>query len=265
MKGSELGKKNFDDLVKLMNRLRGPGGCPWDREQTHKSLKPYLIEETYEVIEAIDEKSTDMLREELGDLLLQVVFHSELARERGDFDVYDVIEELNNKLVSRHPHVFGETEAKTAEDVLAQWHRLKKEEAKIKGRESILEGIPPHLPALLKAHKVTEKAARVGFDWEHVDQVFEKVKEEMGEFEEAFKKKDPKEMEGELGDLLFALVNIGRFIEVNPEEALRKTISRFMRRFRYIEESLAQNGKDFKDVSLQEMDQLWNEAKSLEK
>lgn len=258
-------EKKFTELVELMKKLRGPGGCPWDREQTVESLKPYLIEETYEVIEAIDEGSADMLKEELGDLLLQVVFHSELAREKGEFDISDVIEGLINKLISRHPHVFGDAEARSAEDVLVQWHKLKAEEKKVKERESVLEGIPPHLPSLMKAHKVTEKASRVGFDWEHIDQVFDKVREEMGEFEDAVRKNDPKEMESEMGDLLFSLVNVGRFIEVNPEEALRKTISRFIKRFRYIEESLAQKGKDFKDTSLQEMDEFWNVAKSLEK
>jgi|SRR3990172_1063740 len=261
----KLKTDKFKDLVELMTRLRGPGGCPWDGEQTNESLKPYLIEETYEVIEAIDEGSPDMLKEELGDLLLQVVFHSELAREKGEFDISDVIEGLINKLISRHPHVFGDAEAKSAEDVLVQWHKLKAKEKKVKERESVLEGIPPHLPSLMKAHKVTEKASRVGFDWEHIDQVFDKVREEMGEFEDAVRKNDPKEMESEMGDLLFSLVNVGRFIEVNPEEALRKTISRFIKRFRYIEESLAQKGKDFKDTSLQKMDELWNEAKSLEK
>ncbi|MBM2838684.1 MAG: mazG [Deltaproteobacteria bacterium] len=233
-------EKRFEELVELMSKLRGPGGCPWDGEQTHESLKPYLIEETYEVIEAIDEGSTEMLKEELGDLLLQVVFHSELARERGDFDISDVMEGLINKLVSRHPHVFGDA-------------------------ESVLAGIPPHMPSLQRAHKITQKAARVGFDWGHIDQVFEKVKEEIMEFEEAVEKNSPEEMESELGDILFSLVNVGRFLEVNPEEALRKTISRFIKRFRYIEETLAQKGKDFKETSLEEMDELWNIAKSLEK
>ncbi len=258
-------EKGFKELVELMSKLRGPGGCPWDGEQTHDSLKPYLIEETYEVIEAIDEGSPEMLKEELGDLLLQVVFHSELARERGEFDISDVMEGLINKLVSRHPHVFGDAEAKSAEDVLTQWYKLKAEEKKVKERDSVLAGVPPHLPSLQRAHKISQKAARVGFEWGHIDQVFEKVKEEIMEFEQAVEKNSPEEMESELGDILFSLVNVGRFLEVNPEEALRKTISRFIKRFRYIEESLAQKGKDFKDTSLQEMDQLWNEAKSLEK
>ncbi|MDO8446238.1 MAG: nucleoside triphosphate pyrophosphohydrolase [Deltaproteobacteria bacterium] len=177
--GGRMKEKRFEELVELMTKLRGPGGCPWDREQTHESLKPYLIEETYEVIEAIDEGSPEMLKEELGDLLLQVVFHSELAREKGIFDIYDVMDGLINKLISRHPHVFGDAEAKSAEDVLTQWHKLKAEEKKIKGRDSVLDGIPPHLPSLQRAHKITQKAARVGFDWKHIDQVFEKVKEEI--------------------------------------------------------------------------------------
>jgi len=261
----KLKEEKFKELTDLMTRLRGPGGCPWDGEQSHESLKPYLIEETYEVIEAIDEGSSEMLKEELGDLLLQVVFHSELAREKGDFNINDVLEGLINKLISRHPHVFGDAEARSAEDVLTQWHKLKAAEKKSKARDSVLDGIPPHLPSLQRAQKVTEKAARVGFDWERIDQVFEKVKEEIMEFEEAVEKGSPEEMESELGDILFALVNVGRFLEVNPEEALRKTISRFIKRFRHIEEVLAEKGKDFKETSLQEMDELWNEAKSLEK
>lgn len=256
--------ENFDKLVDIMNRLRGEGGCPWDRKQTRDSLKPFLIEEAYELLEAIEEKDPDKIKEELGDLLYQILFHSQISKEDKEFDIEDVLTASSEKMVRRHPHVFGDTKAENAEEVLRQWETIKKAE-KGEDRKSILDGIPPHLPALLRAHQLQARAARVGFDWKHADQVFSKVKEEMGEFEEAFRAKDQKNMEDELGDLLFALVNIGRFIEVNPEDALRKTISRFMSRFRHIEEEIAVQGREWGNVSLEEMEELWQEAKSLER
>ena len=254
----------FDRLVGIMERLRGGQGCPWDKKQTRESLKPYLIEEAYEVLEAIEEKDANKLKEEFGDLLYQILFHSQISKEEGEFGIEDVLTTSSEKMVRRHPHVFGDVKAENAEEVLRQWEAIKKEE-KGEDRKSILEGVPPHLPALLRAHQLQARAARVGFDWEHVDHVFAKVKEEMGEFEEAFRAKDREEMESELGDLLFALVNIGRFIEVNPEDALRKSISRFMSRFRHIEEEIARKGREWGDVSLDEMEMLWQEAKGLEK
>lgn len=256
--------RNFDRLVEIMETLRGGQGCPWDRKQTRDSLKPYLIEEAYEVLEAIEEKDADKLKEELGDLLYQILFHAQISRENGEFDIEDILSAGCEKMVRRHPHVFGDQKAESAEEVLKQWEAIKKEE-KGEGRKSVLEGVPPHLPALLRAHQLQARAARVGFDWEHVDQVFSKVKEEMTEFEEAFRAKDREDMENELGDLLFALVNIGRFIEVNPEDALRKSISRFISRFRHIEEEIARQGREWRDVSLDEMEALWQEAKALEK
>lgn len=255
--------KDFDKLVEIMDRLRGKDGCPWDRKQTRESLKPYLIEEAYEVLEAIEENNIGKLKEELGDLLYQILFHARISKENSEFDIEDILTVSCEKMVRRHPHVFGDQKAESADEVLKQWEAIKKEE-KGEDRRSILEGVPSHLPALLRAHQLQARAARVGFDWEHMDQVFSKVKEEMTEFEDAFRAKDRESMENELGDLLFALVNIGRFIEVNPEDALRKSISRFISRFRYIEEEIARQGREWGNVSLEEMEGLWQEAKRLE-
>lgn len=256
--------KNFDDLVKVMERLRGDKGCPWDRKQTRESLKPFLIEETYEVLEAIDKDDKERLKEELGDLLYQILFHAQISKERGEFNIEDVLVTSKEKMIRRHPHVFGDMKLETPEEVLKNWEAIKQAE---KGEEkrSILEGVPRHLPALLRAHQLQSRAARAGFDWKEVDQVLAKVKEEIGEFEEALKKGDRERMQDELGDLLFALVNIGRFIEVNPEDALHKAISRFISRFRHIEESIARSGRTWDEVTLDEMEMLWEEAKSMEK
>ena len=251
---------NFDRLMVLMRRLRAPGGCPWDAEQTHESLKRYLIEETYEVVEAIDKKDHDLLREELGDLLLQPIFHSVIAEEQGEFTMADVIDAICDKLVRRHPHVFGDQVVRSADEQVERWEQIKKEE-KGAERKSALAGIPPHMPSLMKAQKLTEKAARVGFDWEHVDQVFAKVLEELHELEETMVEGDQERMEAELGDLLFAIVNLGRFLSLNPEQALGKTIGRFTRRFAFIEEALHVDGRHMKDATLEEMDRLWEEAK----
>jgi tetrapyrrole methylase family protein/MazG family protein len=241
-------QQGFDRAMTIMRTLRAPGGCPWDAEQSHDSLKRYLIEECYEVIEAIDKKDDHLLKEELGDLLLQPIFHAAIAEERGAFTIDDVLETLADKLVRRHPHVFGDQEIRTSEEQVANWEKIKKEE-KGEERKSALSGIPPHMPALMQAQKITEKAARVGFDWEHTDQVYAKVLEELHELEETMVTRDQERMEAELGDLLFAIVNLGRFLAVNPEEALRKTIDRFTTRFGHVEE----------------MDLLWNEAKEKEK
>jgi tetrapyrrole methylase family protein / MazG family protein len=253
----------FDQVIAIMRRLRGTGGCPWDAEQSHESLKRYLLEEAYEVIEAIDTGSDDLLKEELGDLLLQPVFHAAIAEERGAFTMDDVLTTLADKLIRRHPHVFGDQEIKDSEAQIANWEKIKKTE-KGEERRSALSGIPPHLPALMKAHKITEKAARAGFDWEHVDQVMAKVLEELHEFEEAMAQGRQDRMEAELGDLLFAIVNLGRFLSIDPEEALRKTISRFQSRFSYIEEQLHSTGRHLQDACLDEMQALWQEAKTRE-
>lgn len=254
----------FDRAMAIMRRLRGPGGCPWDAEQSHESLKRYLIEECYEVIEAIDKKDDGLLKEELGDLLLQPLFHAAIAEERGAFTIDGVLETLSDKLVRRHPHVFGDQEIRTSDEQVANWEKIKKQE-KGEERKSALSGIPPHMPALMQAQKVTEKAARVGFDWEHADQVYAKVLEELKELEETMAARDQERMEAELGDLLFAIVNLGRFLAVNPEEALRKTIDRFTRRFGHIEETLHARGVNLKDASLEEMEALWQEAKVMER
>jgi tetrapyrrole methylase family protein/MazG family protein len=256
--------KKFDTLMELMRRLRAPGGCPWDAEQTHESLKRYLLEETYEVMEAIDAASTPMLREELGDLLLQVVFHTVIGEERGEFTIDQVIDTLNDKLIRRHPHVFADLKIKDIDQLIENWDRIKKME-KGTARQSVLSGIPSHLPALLKAQKISEKAARVGFDWSHVDEVFAKVLEELKEFEETMLEGDQERMEAELGDLLFAIANLGRFLELNPEDALRKTIARFMKRFEHIENSLHAGKREIREATLEEMEKLWEEAKLLER
>lgn len=256
--------EGFGRLMELMKKLRAPGGCPWDAEQTHESLKRYLLEETYEVMEAIDYGSPEMLKEELGDLLLQAVFHSVIAEEKGEFTMAEVLQVLCEKLIRRHPHVFGEVEINGIEQLVDNWERIKKIE-KGAERRSALSGVPFHLPALLRAQKITEKAARVGFDWDHIDPVFAKVLEELKELEEALLSGDQERMESELGDLLFAIVNLGRFLSLTPEDALRKTIARFTRRFSHVEESLHSRGKTLPESSLEEMDELWEEAKQREK
>jgi tetrapyrrole methylase family protein/MazG family protein len=249
--------------VDIMARLRGEDGCPWDREQTSESIKPYLVEETYEVLEAIDEQDPAKLKEELGDLMLQIVFHAQMAEEAGAFTVRDVLAAINDKLVRRHPHVFGDVKADTAQEVLFNWEQIKQtERRREKGQASLLDGVPRELPALLRAHRLQEKASRVGFDWQEAQEVFRKVEEELAELRAAMQGQAAERVEAELGDLLFALVNLSRFLAVNPEEALRKTIARFIARFRYIEEELARRGRSLRQASLEEMDALWAEAKA---
>jgi tetrapyrrole methylase family protein/MazG family protein len=254
---------SFQKLVDIMTRLRSEDGCPWDHVQTSETLKPYLIEETYELVEAIDEKDPAKIKEELGDLLLQIVFHAQIAKDHGEFDINDVIEGISHKMVSRHPHVFGDARFETPEEVTKQWQDRKREEGKCK--ESALEGVPKELPSLLRAHRLQSRAAKVGFDWEKVEDVFGKLDEELKEFREALENKDQREIEDELGDIFFVLVNISRFVGVNAEEALRKTISKFISRFRYIEMKAADQGRQLSDIPLEEMDALWDEAKKGEK
>lgn len=250
---------DFNELLNIMSVLRSEKGCPWDREQTVESLKPFIIEEAYEVLEAIDEKNPEAIKEELGDLLFQVVFQCQLAKEKGEFDMSDVIDKIGRKMIARHPHVFSDADYKTSDEVLLHWEAQKRKEGK--QRESIIDGIPKTLPSLLRAHRLQDRAARVGFDWEQPKDVLEKLDEELKEFKNAFKEKKQDEIEDELGDIFFVLVNISRFIGVNPEDALRKTISRFISRFRYIEKAAADLGKKLTDMSLAEMDALWAEAK----
>jgi tetrapyrrole methylase family protein/MazG family protein len=254
-----MSKSEFEKLVGIMSALRGEKGCPWDKEQTRESLKPFLVEETYEVLEAIDERNPEKIKEELGDLLFQIIFHCQLAKERHEFDIGDVVRKISEKMIGRHPHVFGGAQYETSEEVLKQWEERKREEGK--SRESILEGVPREMPSLLRAHRIQARAARVGFDWARVEDVLKKLDEELGEFREALEKKDQQEIEDELGDVFFVLVNISRFVGVNPEDALRKTISKFISRFRYIEMKAAEKGKSLSQMSLEEMDALWEEAK----
>lgn len=253
---------NFRKLVEIMASLRGENGCPWDKEQTRESLKPFLVEETYEVIEAIDEGKPDKIREELGDLLFQILFHAQIGKERGEFDIDDVIDGITSKMLRRHPHVFGGEQNKTSEEVIKRWEEIKKSEGK--QDDSLLQGVPQSMPALLRAHKLQNRAARVGFDWKKVDDVSKKLDEEVQEFKEAIRRGSASGMEEELGDIFFMLVNISRFIGVNPEDALRKTISKFIKRFRHIEISAAERGQSLSEMPLEEMDALWDEAKEHE-
>jgi len=252
---------NLTDLVELMAKLRGSEGCPWDRKQTTESLKPFLIEECYEVVEALDEGTPSKVKEELGDLLFQIVFHARLAEEQGDFSMHDVIASNIEKMIRRHPHVFGNARLSTDKEVLANWEDIKKKEKGYEERKSILEGVPRHLPSLLRAHSLQERAARVGFDWSRIDEALPKLDEEIAEFKESLKHEDAAGIEEELGDIFFMLVNISRFLGVNPEEALRKTISKFIRRFRYIEEHAANEGRSLNDMTLEDMERLWQNSK----
>jgi len=254
----------LDPLVEVMERLLGPGGCPWDRQQTHQTLKKYLIEEAYEVIEAIDQEDMHKLCEELGDLLLQVVFHATLARKRGDFDINKVIAGITEKLVRRHPHVFGTKEVKDARQVLVNWEEIKHSEKEKKQRKSLMEGIPRCLPALQKADKVQAKASLVGFDWPDVSGAVAKMEEELREFKAAFKGKDLQEINSEIGDLLFAVVNVARLLGVDAEDALRSAVDKFIRRFQKMEEKARTRNLKLDQLSLDELDQLWEEAKKEE-
>jgi tetrapyrrole methylase family protein/MazG family protein len=254
--------KPIDRLLRIMARLRSRRGCPWDREQTHASIKQNLIEECYEAVEAIEARDDGALCEELGDLLLQIVFHAQMAREAGEFDFDDVAHSIADKLVRRHPHVFGRNRLKTAEQVLTQWHAIKKTEKN--GRRSVLDGVPKHLPALMKAHEIQKKAARVGFDWKKSTDVLAKVEEELSELKRAMKRKRRREIEEEFGDLLFAVVNLARFQKYDAEEALNQTVKKFRRRFEQIEQEIARRGKKLEDCSLEELDAIWNRVKSTE-
>jgi tetrapyrrole methylase family protein/MazG family protein len=250
---------DFQELLKIMEKLRGEKGCPWDREQTRDSLKPYIIEEAYELVEAIEEGDPSKIKEELGDLLFQIVFQCQIAKEAEEFGFSDVVRKIGEKMIARHPHVFGDAKYKTTYEVLVHWEEQKKREGKM--RESILDGIPKALPALLRARRLQDRAAGVGFDWERAGDVFKKLDEELGEFKDALEAKKQDEIEDELGDIFFMLVNISRFIGVNPEDALRRTISKFIHRFRHIEMKAAEQGRKLSEMTLSEMDRLWDEAK----
>lgn len=258
-------KKDFQDLLDIIETLRNPGGCPWDREQTHESLKSALLEECYEVIDAIENEDEDALIEELGDVLLQVVFHASIGKEDGYFDIIDVIGGISNKMINRHPHVFGNEELNTSEQVLVNWDEIKKEEKGIKTLSEEMKNIAKSLPATTRAYKVQKKAKKVGFDWDDVNCAMDKVKEELNEIKEVYNCEDKSIIEGEVGDLLFACINVARFLEVDGELALDKTIKKFINRFSYIENQAIKNNKNLKDMTLEEMDKLWEEAKTSEK
>ncbi len=244
-----------------MATLRGPEGCPWDAKQTSDSLKPFLIEECYEVVDAIDEGIPDKVKEELGDLLFQIVFHARLAEEKGQFTMNDILSVNLEKMIRRHPHVFGNEKLTTDREVLANWEEIKKKEKGYEQRKSVLEGVPKSMPSLIRAHRLQERAARVGFDWNRIDEALPKLDEELAEFKESLQSGDAAKIEEELGDIFFMLVNLSRFLDVDPENALRKTISKFIRRFRYIEEKSAGAGKSLSDMTIDEMEKLWQESK----
>lgn len=286
----------FERAVSIMARLRAPGGCPWDREQTFDSIKPYTLEETYEVLEAIDNRDWDELAGELGDLLLQVLFYAQMAKEDHTFSIDEVLDRLSNKLVNRHPHVFGDVEANTSAEVLRNWEAIKAEEKKKRLAEgggkgaaptepdSVLSGVPKGVPALLEAHKLSSKAAHVGFDWPNMEGLFEKLNEEVRELRDEVKKIPPpgpvpvgrgiagakesaipeelhKRLEDEVGDLFFVLVNIARYLSVDPESALRKTNRKFRRRFQFVEAQLKSEGRSPQDATLDDMEALWQKSK----
>jgi MazG family protein len=296
--------ERFERAVSIMARLRGPGGCPWDREQTFDSIKPYTLEEAYEVLEAIDNRDWDELTGELGDLLLQVLFYAQMAKDQGTFSIDEVLDRLSKKLVDRHPHVFGDVKAETSSEVLRNWEALKAEEKK-KGRnadagktagtekdgaaaESVLAGISSAMPALLEAHKLSSRAARVGFDWPNVDGLFEKLHEETEELREqlrdfpapgprpggpdvagAGRQQTPEDLrerlEDEVGDMLFVLVNIARYLSLDPESALRKTNRKFKRRFQWMEEQLRASGRSPREATADELESLWQQSKQQER
>lgn len=264
---AEANGEQFDALVRIMERLRADNGCPWDREQTRETLKPFLIEEAYEVVEAIDEGDPKHLMEELGDLLFQVVFHAQVAAERREFTIGQVLATTADKMMRRHPHVFGDSTASTTREVLEQWEELKREERNAVAAipASALDGVPRELPGLLRAQRLQDKASRTGFDWPEISGVMAKVEEELGELKEAIGSAVPEAVEEELGDVLFSLVNLARFLNLSAEDALRRSIARFATRFQYIEEALQRNGRRLKEMSLEEMDRLWEEAKSHER
>jgi MazG family protein len=261
----------FEKLVALQAHLRSPRGCPWDREQTHQSLRTYLLEETYEVLEALDSGRDEKLADELGDLLLQIVFHAQMAREARRFDVGDVIERIYTKMVRRHPHVFGPVRAKTSAHVLKNWEQLKAEErraadagraSEARGQASLLDGLPKTLPALLEAYQLTRRAARVGFDWDNIEGLLEKLHEETAELRKALGRAEPAALEEEVGDLLFVVVNVARFLGIDPEIALKKANGKFTARFREMEHQAAGQGRRLADTSKDDLEELWEASKT---
>ena len=255
----------FESLLEIMARLRGSEGCPWDREQTPVSLKPFLVEEAYEVLEAIESGSAPAVREELGDLLFQIIFHARLAAEAGDFTIGEVLDHLARKMIRRHPHVFGDTAVTSARQALVQWEAIKQSEASAAGRvRSVLEGVPRSLPSLLRAQRLQSKAARIGFDWPDAAAAWQKVREELGEVETALAQGDRARIQEELGDVFFSVVNVARLCEIDAEEALQGAVEKFRRRFTQMEADLTARGKDTASVTPEELERLWQAVKARE-
>ncbi len=253
--------KSFGKLSAIVDRLMGDNGCPWDRVQTRESLKPYLVEETYEALEALDSNDPEKIKDELGDLMYQILFHSKISELQDEFSIRDVVDNLSDKMVRRHPHIFEEGELHTPDQVLDQWEVIKKKEKASRHHKSVLDGVPHHLPALAHAQKLTKKAAKHGFDWDQISAVFDKLDEEIAEFKSAVLEGKKEEIAGELGDILFVLVNIARHKKIDAEEALRGTNNKFIQRFHHIEQEVAKTGKELKDTPLKEIEQYWQDAK----
>ena len=256
-------KYGFDDLCKIMTVLRAPGGCPWDREQTHESIKKSLIEETYEVIEAINKNDKTLLCEELGDVLLQVVFHAEMERESGSFDINDVCDGICKKLIERHPHVFASESADTPQEVLVKWDEIKRKTKGQKTQGDSMKAVPLELPALMRAEKIQSKAKKAGFDWDEAEGAFTSLKSEIEELEEAYQSGKKADIEEELGDVLFSVVNVSRFLDIDSEEALTKSSNKFLKRYLIVEELAKERKIDMKETPIEELDRLWNEAKEI--
>ena len=253
---------SLSKLIKITETLMGDDGCPWDKVQTRESLKPYLVEETYEVLEALDSNDPEKIKDELGDLLYQILFHSKISSLKGEFDFRDVIDNLSEKMIRRHPHVFKEGKLNTPDQVIGQWEEIKKKENNKANQKSILDSIPINLPSLIKAQKLQKKAAKEGFDWEQINDVFDKLDEEIKEFKEAVLKKKNTDIQSEIGDIIFVITNIAKFYKVDAEEALRSTNNKFIKRFQYIEQKIEEKGKTLKDCPLEEMERYWQEAKN---
>ena len=254
----------FKELAEIVAKLRGEDGCPWDRQQTHETLKPQLIEEAYEVVDAIDEGKDGKLEEELGDLLMQVLLNAQIAEDDGRFNICGVIQKISDKLKRRHPHVFGDVQVNNTYEVIENWEAIKSQEHANKDRTSLMDGVPIHLPELMKARKIQSKASRVGFDWEKAEDVLEKVEEEIEELKVSIGASEQDGIEEEIGDILFSIVNLSRFLNVEPEEALRKTNAKFIRRFKQMEAEIAARGKSIADYDLSALDELWEAVKETE-
>jgi tetrapyrrole methylase family protein/MazG family protein len=254
-------QESFGQLVEIIAKLRSDDGCSWDREQTHETLKTGIIEEAYEVIETIDEKDDEKLEEELGDLLMQVLLNAQIAKDEGKFDILGVIQKISEKLIRRHPHVFGDLKVKDSQEIMQNWERIKGEERAERDGNSLMDGVPINLPALIQARKVQSRASRVGFDWDKADDVLKKVDEEVGELKEGISKLDKENIKEEVGDILFSIVNLSRFLDVEPEDALRKTTAKFIRRFKKMESLIANDGKKITDFDLAGLDKIWDSIK----